>query len=156
MSVLSPAWNIVQQGSNLPLAGGNLNFAPAQNTVAEIGQNVRMILTTAVESQTLDRAFGTNWDFLDQPFTVGQQALIAAAVAAISRFEPRAQVVMPVTFASPNPTTGQVVITIVIRVGAGITNPVSANFALGVATPISVIDFDSSGNPAVIQEIVSS
>jgi hypothetical protein len=63
---------------------------------AEVLQNVRMILATPQFSCPLDRDFG--WDpNVDAPINLVQAKLTARIVAAIRRYEPRAQVVQ-VTF----------------------------------------------------------
>lgn len=68
----------------------------AATGVAEVLQNVRMILATPQFSCPLDRDFG--WDpNVDAPINLVQAKLTARIVAAIRRYEPRAQVVS-VTF----------------------------------------------------------
>ncbi len=58
--------------------------------VAEVLQNVRMILTTPVFSVPLDRAFGVDWSLLDSPMPAAQARLIGQVFAAIRQYEPRA------------------------------------------------------------------
>lgn len=60
--------------------------------VTEILQNVRMILATPENSCPMDRAFAWNPDILDAPINVAQGRITARLVAAIRRYEPRAQV----------------------------------------------------------------
>jgi phage baseplate assembly protein W len=60
---------------------------------AEILQNVRMIIATPEYSCPLDRAFAWNPDILDAPINVAQGRITARLVAALRKYEPRAQVV---------------------------------------------------------------
>jgi hypothetical protein len=71
---------------------GAIEFAPT-NTVTEILQNVRTILGTPKYSVPLDRDFGINATMLDEPLPVAQARLTAEIIAAVERWEPRAQVV---------------------------------------------------------------
>ena len=68
-----------------------IEFAPS-NAVSEILQNIRMILSTPKYSVPLDRDFGVNATMLDEPLPVAQARLTAEIIAAIERWEPRAQV----------------------------------------------------------------
>ncbi len=58
----------------------------------EIVQNVKVILTTAKGSVPLDREFGLDMRFLDQPVDRAKAMLMADMVAAVQRDEPRVQV----------------------------------------------------------------
>ncbi|WP_425057611.1 hypothetical protein SCACP_21280 [Sporomusa carbonis] len=71
-------------------ASQTIDFAPDE--IAEIAQNVRTILTTPVFSVPLDREFGVDLSLLDSPMPVTKARLTAKIVAAIQKYEPRAQV----------------------------------------------------------------
>ncbi len=60
--------------------------------VAEIVQNVKMILATPVGSVPLDRDFGTSWMLVDQPTSRVQAELSAEIVEKVERYEPRVRV----------------------------------------------------------------
>ncbi|MDT3416180.1 phage baseplate assembly protein W [Brevibacillus aydinogluensis] len=60
--------------------------------VAEILQNIRMILATTEFSCPMDRGFAWNPD-IDAPIPVVQARTAARLVAAIQEYEPRAEVV---------------------------------------------------------------
>ena len=68
-----------------------IEFAPA-NTLTEILQNVRTILTTPKYSVPLDRDFGIDVTMLDEPMPVAQARLTAEIIAAVQQWEPRVQV----------------------------------------------------------------
>lgn len=61
--------------------------------VAEVLQNVRMILSTPVFSVPLDRAFGVDCTLLDSPMPMVQAKLSAQVFAAIRKYEPRVKVI---------------------------------------------------------------
>lgn len=60
--------------------------------VAEILQNVRMILATPEFSCPLDRNFAWNQDILDAPINIAKAKSTARITDAIRKYEPRAQV----------------------------------------------------------------
>lgn len=70
---------------------GEVSFQPS-NTIEEILQNVRTILTTPVYSVPLDRAFGLSATMLDAPVPVAQAKLTAEIIAAVHKWEPRVRV----------------------------------------------------------------
>ena len=70
---------------------GAVNFAPATE-IEEIIQNVRTIVTTPIYSVPLDRMFGVYPELVDLPIPVLQAKLTAKIVAAVQKYEPRAQV----------------------------------------------------------------
>jgi len=61
--------------------------------VAEILQNVRMIVATPELSCPMDRAFAWNPNMLDAPINIVQAKITARLVAAIRKYEPRVDVV---------------------------------------------------------------
>ena len=61
-----------------------------RNTVEEIIQNVRTIVTTIKGTVPLDREFGISADILDAPMNQ-QSRLVAEVAEAIEKFEPRAR-----------------------------------------------------------------
>ena len=71
---------------------GEINFSPGSE-LEEIAQNVRTILTTYKKTVPMDREFGLNASIVDLPIAAAQAAMTADIVAAINRYEPRAQVV---------------------------------------------------------------
>lgn len=73
-----------------------IDLAP-KGVAAEVLQNIQTILTTAKYSVPLDRGFGLDFKFVDQPIPVVQATLSSDIVGAIRRYEPRAEVVS-VTF----------------------------------------------------------
>lgn len=70
---------------------GNIDFAPASE-YAEIIQNLQIILATPVYSVPLDRSFGVNAEFVDQPLPVAQARIGQEIVMAIREYEPRVTV----------------------------------------------------------------
>lgn len=70
---------------------GSLDFSP-DSTVAEILQNVRMILSTRIGTVPLDRDFGVSWEMVDQPVDVAKLLIQAQVIEAIQQYEPRAEV----------------------------------------------------------------
>lgn len=68
-----------------------LTFAPV-NTVEEVIQNVRMILTTMKGTVPLDRDFGIDATIVDKPLAVVQAQLARDIVNAVNKYEPRARV----------------------------------------------------------------
>lgn len=71
---------------------GEINFSPGSE-LEEIAQNVRTVLNTLKKSVPMDREFGLNASVVDLPIAAAQAAMTADIVAAINRYEPRAQVV---------------------------------------------------------------
>lgn len=69
---------------------GKINFSP--DTLTEILQNVRTILSTPKYSVPLDRDFGIDVTMLDEPMPVAQARLTAEIIAAVQQWEPRVQV----------------------------------------------------------------
>mgnify|MGYP000904414509 FL=1 len=69
---------------------GAVDFAPASRT-AEILQNVRTILTTLKKSVPMDREFGISGEVVDLPIASAQARLTSEIVAAVNKYEPRAQ-----------------------------------------------------------------
>lgn len=68
-----------------------IDLAPA-DTVHEVLQNVRTIISTARGSVPLDRDFGISWEAVDQPTQMAQMTLRTEIVKAIQTYEPRAKV----------------------------------------------------------------
>lgn len=62
------------------------------DTVAEILQNVRTIITTQRGSVPLDREFGVEMLFLDSPTPTAQALLTADVVESVEKYEPRVTV----------------------------------------------------------------
>ena len=70
---------------------GAVDFAPSSRT-AEILQNVQTILMTLKKSVPMDREFGISGDTMDLPIATAQAKFTSEIVAAVSKYEPRAQV----------------------------------------------------------------
>lgn len=68
-----------------------IDFAP-QNELAEIIQNIKALLTTAIFSVPLDREIGLNVSMLDQPIQVAQAKLTAQIIEKIHKYEPRVRI----------------------------------------------------------------
>ena len=73
-----------------PAGSGNVEIGAVG--VAEVLQNVRIILSTIKGSVPLDREFGVSAAFLDQPLPAAKAKLTAEIVEAVERHEPRAKV----------------------------------------------------------------
>jgi len=69
-----------------------LNFSPATET-EEILQNVRVIVATVRGTAMLRREFGVTGELVDRPLPEARQALTADIIAAVRRWEPRAEVI---------------------------------------------------------------
>lgn len=61
--------------------------------LTEVMQNVRTILSTVRGSVPLDRSFGVDLALLDSPLPIAQAKLSNEIMAAVNKYEPRAQVV---------------------------------------------------------------
>lgn len=70
---------------------GELTFAP-ESVVAEVIQNVRMIITTPKGTVPLDRDFGIDATVVDKPIPVAQALLARDIVNAVKKYEPRARI----------------------------------------------------------------
>jgi len=60
--------------------------------IAEIIQNVKIILTTPVGTVPLDRDFGVSWMFIDQPTPKAIAEAKVEIVEKVERYEPRVKV----------------------------------------------------------------
>ncbi len=60
--------------------------------IAEIVQNVKTILTTSKGTVPLDREFGVDMSFVDQPTPKAKAMIMASVVDAVNRYEPRVRV----------------------------------------------------------------
>lgn len=69
----------------------NINLMPATE-VEEITQNVQMIIATMKGTVPLDRSFGIDGRFLDEPVGVAQARAVAEITSAVNSQEPRARV----------------------------------------------------------------
>lgn len=69
----------------------DVNLMPATE-IEEITQNVQMILATMKGTVPLDRAFGIDGRFLDEPTGVVQARAAAEITSAVNSQEPRARV----------------------------------------------------------------
>lgn len=70
---------------------GEVTFAP-ESVIAEVVQNVRMIITTPKGTVPLDRDFGIDATVVDKPLPVAQALLARDIVNAVKKYEPRARV----------------------------------------------------------------
>lgn len=62
------------------------------NEIAEIAQNILMIVLTPKYSLPLDRNFGLDYAQLDSPINASQAIMTAKITDAVQEFEPRAKV----------------------------------------------------------------
>lgn len=67
----------------------DIDFNPSSE-VAEIVQNVQTIISTIKGTVPLDRDFGIESDFIDNPTPMAQMQLRVSIIDAISKYEPRA------------------------------------------------------------------
>ena len=70
----------------------DISLAP-KNTLEEVAQNVRMILSTMKKTVPMDREFGVDGELIDLPVAAAQARMTAEIVDAVHRYEPRARVV---------------------------------------------------------------
>lgn len=70
---------------------GSISFSPGTE-VEEILQNVRTILTTVKGSIPLDRNFGIDASYVDQPMSAARAKLASEIITAVKKYEPRAAV----------------------------------------------------------------
>ena len=75
----------------LVLNPSRIDFAP-QTTAQEILQNVLTICTTAKYSVPMDREFGVDGAFIDDPVSSVQAKYTQEVVKAVRKFEPRARI----------------------------------------------------------------
>lgn len=68
-----------------------ISFAP-ESVVEEVLQNVRTILATRKGSVPLDRDFGLDWTWIDQPMPIAQMRCQIAVIESINKYEPRAEI----------------------------------------------------------------
>lgn len=66
-----------------------IDFGPPPGSAAEIAQNVRTLLRTAIWSVPLDRLIGIDFRFLDLPIPVAQIQIQAELFQKINYYEPR-------------------------------------------------------------------
>jgi uncharacterized protein len=93
------------------------NLAPA-TVIEEVIQNVRMILTTRRGTVPLDRNFGLDWAFVDQPPDVSRARMTADIISQVRRYEPRAKVVQVLIDPSTDPAQGIFKPRVIIEVNA--------------------------------------
>lgn len=68
-----------------------ISFSPSSEE-EEILQNVRTILATVKGSIPLDRDFGIDASYLDEPIPVAKAKLASEIVTALKKYEPRVKV----------------------------------------------------------------
>lgn len=73
--------------------GGAVKVDLGATGIAEVLQNILIILMTPVYSVPLDREFGIDWSLLDNPIPMAQAKLTAQIFSAIREYEPRAEVI---------------------------------------------------------------
>ena len=75
-------------------ADGNTNITLSpESVIAEVLQNVFMIISTTKYSAPLDRNFGLSAEFIDKQTPVAESLLTAELYDAIEEYEPRAEIV---------------------------------------------------------------
>lgn len=90
-----------------------IDWSPA-GEIEEIVQNVRTILRTPRMSVPLDRAFGVDGRMVDMPITRAAAVYQHNIVAAVSRYEPRAEV-LRVSFAESDSAAAALRPTVTVR-----------------------------------------
>ncbi len=73
------------------LAPKTINFYP-ETLLEELVQNIITICTTAKFSVPMDRAFGIDADFIDDPVNSARSKLCGEIVRAVKTFEPRVRI----------------------------------------------------------------
>lgn len=63
-----------------------------EDKVAEVLQNISIIISTPKFSVPLDRGLGTNQEYIDMPTNTAQPRIILEIADAIEEYEPRAEV----------------------------------------------------------------
>lgn len=96
-----------------------VNVAPS-SVLEEIAQNVRTILTTYRGTVPLDRRFGVDGEFIDEPTPVAISRLSGDIVAAIEQYEPRVRV-KSVNFVMSDLVTGRIVPQVKLAIREGVT-----------------------------------
>lgn len=86
----------------LAAPGGPIVFGASG--LAEIAQNIRMILTTSAWSCPMDRRFAGSAGYLDSPLPMATAARVASVIEAVELHEPKVRVVS-VTFEA-DPASG--------------------------------------------------
>lgn len=72
-------------------SGLTINFSATGNT--EILQNVAMIIASVMYSCPMDREFAWDAGLLDRPINIVKSLLASRLISAITKYEPRVQVV---------------------------------------------------------------
>lgn len=145
-------FNILSR-SGLPLATGPLKIGVPSNTVAEIAQNVRMILSTPIGSQVLKRAFGTDWNFVDKPINQAIAMIQASVLNAVTRWEPRA-IISSVRYLGPNALNGELDVDVVLDFILPTPQNQNTVSPLPSAQPAQVLDFNPDGTISVQTETI--
>lgn len=84
--------------------------------LAQLEQEIRMVLATRKGSVPLDRDYGITWDFVDNPMPSAMQLIIAEIGMQLEKYVPRIRV-NDIAFTSDNPVEGLLapVVTVEIR-----------------------------------------
>lgn len=77
---------------DIEITGGMDPVEIGATGVAEIVQNVKTILSTVKGTVPLDRAFGIEPDFVDEPTPAARSLIMANVVDAVNEYEPRVAV----------------------------------------------------------------
>ncbi len=79
---------------NLTIDGENFDFTlTPQETVFEIIQNIKTIISTVKGSVVLDRGFGIDGELIDCTSVSGKSKLMIYIIESLQEFEPRVEVV---------------------------------------------------------------
>ncbi|MHB0998224.1 MAG: GPW/gp25 family protein [Armatimonadota bacterium] len=92
-------------------------IADPTTELEEIAQNIRTILATPISTVPLDRGFGVLGLGLDDPLPAVQASMTRDILDAITKFEPRAEVVK-VSFTHNN-ETGKLAPSVIFRLKQG-------------------------------------
>lgn len=79
-----------------------------QNTLEEIIQNINTILSTPKGTVPLDRDFGIDWSFVDNPMPEAKMTLRQEIVSALKKYEPRV-VVLSISFKQSDAADGSLI-----------------------------------------------
>lgn len=88
--------------------------------MAEILQNIRMIIATHMYSVPLDRGFAYDPAFLDSPAPAATARLTGELMDAIEKYEPRVEVTEIDVSGAANPMTGSLAPKIVFHLKKGV------------------------------------
>lgn len=93
-----------------------INLQPTSE-VEEVMQNIRTILATPIGTAPMDRGLGISGTWLDLPLTKAQALMTSDIIDAVTKYEPRAQV-LQVSF-TKDESTGQLSPSVTFALASG-------------------------------------